>query len=335
MCVIMIVEKGDRRPTAQMLEKAWNVNGDGAGFAWREGKGEDKHVVWKKGLGFEDVVKLAETLPVPYVLHFRAASIGGVRPGLTHPFPIETNVPLDIEGKTKGYVLFHNGHWKEWDEAVREVALRSGTKIPLGKWSDTRGMAFICSVLGPGFMELLTDQRGVAFNAREIHVFTGKGWSHLNGIWCSNEIFMQKGRLQAEWDMCDANGCYVRLNLDNDGRCPLHPVSAEGKQTTTRYLPQATRGNQGVSNAPAAPFLRGTRPTEPIFSMELVEKMQQDGKISNNLKKGFRKMHDQLAQSIAAKNEKSASKAQRKLETATRILMDKLWPKPSSAGQRA
>src|SRR5689334_9178261 len=131
MCVIMIVDRNDHRPTKQMIDKAWNWNDDGAGIAWREpskdGKGNE--VVYQKGFMSETdkkiVEQMAAELPVPYILHFRIASIdgGGVRQSLTHPFPIDNNTSNDLQGRTKGYVLFHNGNWKGWDETARIAAL--------------------------------------------------------------------------------------------------------------------------------------------------------------------------------------------------------------------
>lgn len=202
MCVIFWVNKD--RPSQYMVEKAFDHNDDGGGGAWRTTNEQGEPVVeWKKGLGVKEMVRLAAELPIPYILHFRIASIGGVRDSLTHPFPINKNGSLALEGKTKGYVLFHNGHWKEWNDECRKAAVLSNTPIPMGRWSDTRAMAWLCSIYGPGYMEFMPEQKGIVFGPQDMQIFDGNGWERVktNGrdkakdndegdfVWCSNDFF--------------------------------------------------------------------------------------------------------------------------------------------------
>ena len=177
MCVIAISD--DVRPTDEQVGKMFEANKYGAGIAWRE-----KGVVrWKKGMGLEEVTELCQKVPLPFVVHFRIPSAGGDSKYLCHPFPVTADVPLELQGTTKGYVLFHNGHWNRWKESTLEAAVRSGTKVPGGKWSDTRAMAFHAHIYGSGILEMI-DEKSVLFGPTKVEVF-GQ-WSKEGGLWVSN-----------------------------------------------------------------------------------------------------------------------------------------------------
>ena len=181
MCVITIVQKD--RPSDDMVRKMFQHNDHGGGIAWRE---KDKGVVrWRKNLGLEEMQKAAKDLPTPFILHFRIASSGAKTPQLCHPFPISKDVDLALEGQTRGFVLFHNGHWAQWREFCQKTALHSGAKIPAGAWSDTRALAWVANQYGLGILEMI-DEKAVAFGPTDIEVVKGNGWDDVDGIWCSN-----------------------------------------------------------------------------------------------------------------------------------------------------
>lgn len=189
MCVIFIAEVV--RPTGDMVEKAFRANGAGGGVAWRKDK---KTVAWKKGLDVEEMKELCATLPLPYIAHFRIPSAGQARqPELCHPFPIDHKVPLFLEGTTGGYVLFHNGHWSKWKEYSLEAAVKSDVDIPMGRWIDTRAMAWVASIYGLGILEFI-DEKAVAFGPADIEVVSGTGWfeievgkgTDMKKFWASN-----------------------------------------------------------------------------------------------------------------------------------------------------
>lgn len=251
MCVIMLIDK--IRPNDLMIDKAWARNKDGFGAAWREeGKDGTPEVVWHKGI--EDVNEARElirTLPMPFIAHFRVASSGGVRQSLTHPFPINKTAPLNLQGRTKGNVLFHNGDWKGWHTDVKEASIRSNTHIPMGRFSDTRAMAFLCSIYGPGFMELLPEQRGVVFGPANYEILTGPtGWVKVDDIWCSNDLFKSK---YVGWTICRWANC-TRKDPDTFGWCPDHKHGVIQNRVPA-LLPAETGGSQ----QPVTPF----RPLSP------------------------------------------------------------------------
>lgn len=158
MCVIYAC--GTALPPLDELERGFRVNDDGAGLAWlkKNSKGEEM-VFWKKD--FKNDKELlayveAEKIPFPLVIHFRTASVGGKTPELAHPFPVWTGVPTWLEGQATS-VLFHNGHLSKWEDMVVAAAMGAREQVPLGPWSDTRALAWLAHLKGPGIIPFLSD----------------------------------------------------------------------------------------------------------------------------------------------------------------------------------
>jgi len=192
MCVIMIVPEDSVRPSTKMIDDAYNKNGDGGGIAWREQNGKGENIVhWKKGLSRPEMHEMMGWAPTPYVAHFRLKSIGEAKPNMCHPFTVDLKADIALEGTTKSHVFFHNGTWGKWDEFLLKVAIETGKKIPPGKWTDTRAMAWLSSILGPGLLDII-EAKAVSFgpNPNEMEVFAGTtGWEKFNGVWVSNTHF--------------------------------------------------------------------------------------------------------------------------------------------------
>lgn len=285
MCVIMVID--DVRPSPEMVKKAWDWNDDFGGVAWREGEGKNKVVCWKKGIeNVEDMQQLVKDLPTPFVAHFRIASSSGgqIDTALNHPFPINKKVPLELEGKGKDPVFFHNGDWKGWDSACRDAAIRSGVPIPKGQWSDTRGIAWLMAIY-PNFMSFLPEQRGVLFSLDDEEIFTGPGWEKVNGIWCSNNIFMNRTRGNGNTaynstavhdyrPFCKHGPCSSRDGLDHDGWCSLH-TSMKPEWMKERDKKAESGGTQAVTPFPK---LRQGQ----VISLELAERLHDQRDSSGN-----------------------------------------------------
>jgi hypothetical protein len=192
MCVIVIA--ASERPSPEMIAKMFQNNPHGAGIAWRD-KAEDGTtdiVSWRKGLVLDEVVELAEKAPLPFVAHFRIPSCGGPSDLLTHPFPVEKDVSLALEGSTTANVLFHNGHWSAYRTTMMDASVRGGWKIPKGKWSDTRAMAWMAAHFGIGMLEFI-DEKAVVFGPQELEIFHAAGWTKLGqGIWVSNQMWQSE-----------------------------------------------------------------------------------------------------------------------------------------------
>jgi hypothetical protein len=187
MCVIAVA--ASERVTPEMAAKMNQANPHGAGIAWRDTEGQEAVVAYKKGLSLEEVVELCGKVPMPYVVHFRVPSCGGPSKLLTHPFPIQKDVPLELEGTTTGLVMFHNGHWGKYKDAMLEASIRSNNALPIGKWSDSRAMAWMAAHFGIGMLEFI-DEKVVVFGPNDIELFKTEGWDKIGkGIWVSNKYW--------------------------------------------------------------------------------------------------------------------------------------------------
>lgn len=188
MCVIFVSDKV--RPTEEMVERAFETNPTGAGAAWRDTidvKGKKVNVVrWQKGLTLDEIKVLAAELPIPFITHYRIPTCGGSIPELTHPFPIEKNVNLTLDGSIRGYVVFHNGHWGPWKDRSLDAAAKRGLQVPGGKWSDSRAIAWMAAHHGLGILDFIDEKCAILGpQGSDVEIF-GNGWKRVNDVICSN-----------------------------------------------------------------------------------------------------------------------------------------------------
>ena len=164
----------------------FDANPAGAGIAWRE----EGWVRWEKGLDLKQIQELVLRVPMPFIAHFRIPSCGGKSLDLCHPFPIHKEVSLALSGKTKDWVLFHNGHWGAWKTTALEAAIKKGQfKLPIGKWTDSRAMAWLANVYGQGILDLIDEKVAVLGpepNQMEVWQGTG-GWHKVDDVYVSNK----------------------------------------------------------------------------------------------------------------------------------------------------
>lgn len=151
MCVVFACTKSV--PSADDLFAAEEINSHGAGIAWVDRKAG--LVRWKKGIEADEVAALAAKLPLPMLIHFRIASVGPEVPALTHPFPLDSDASLALNGATPNGVLMHNGTLGGWQTDLKQAAYQARMHIPVGPWSDTRAMAWIIANFGIGMMDLI------------------------------------------------------------------------------------------------------------------------------------------------------------------------------------
>lgn len=221
MCVIMTAMSV--RPTPEMVRAGWKANKDGGGYAFRDLDEAGEEVVkWKKNLSEDEMLKAAAELPLPFILHFRVASQGGVKPELCHPFEVERYPSRKTEGETKGYVLFHNGDWNSWHDTALQAAVHSGVPLPIGFLSDSKIMAWLCSLFGINMMTCIK-QKGIAFSPDDMEFFNGNGWYKINDVWCSNDFFWGGVKITG---VCHAQGCNESRYLDSDRLCIVHRKKA-------------------------------------------------------------------------------------------------------------
>lgn len=171
------------RPSVEMIDKAFQKNPVGAGISWRE----KEFVRWKKGLEIGELQDLVAKVPLPFIAHCRIDTTGGTSKELTHPFAVNQQSPLILNGRTKGYMMFHNGTWHPWKDKLLEVAIKSNVKLPGGRWSDSRAMAFVASIYGISALELI-DEKAAVLSPTDLQAY-GNGWSKVNDIWVSNRLW--------------------------------------------------------------------------------------------------------------------------------------------------
>ena len=322
MCVIMIANKV--RPTEEMIRRAWESNKDGGGIAWREGD----EVYWKKGIDtVEQMIEFMREAPTPYVAHFRVASIGGVKPALTHPFPISPTVSVALQGRTKGAVLFHNGHWSMWNDKALDAAVHSNQKLPVGRdWSDTRAMAWMVNIYGPELLELLPSQKAVIFSADDMQIFTGGGWDKINDVWCSNDYFW-KGRTggyhshgpSSYYRLCHVGKCTNRAQQGKDlcEKCERERNPSPQADSSSK---DDTKEDHTAAQTTALTIVRGgKRPVVQLFSLSEIDKIYKANGMSKSKMKKYKKLYQ-----ILGKGGNREARAKRALQVLSEEIAERL-----------
>lgn len=150
MCQIAVCEK--RRLLTKEIEEYWSGNSDGAGIAWI-GKGR---VHYRKGIMEEkELLRLYKTnIPLPHVVHFRLASVGGKCKELTHPFTIEHQFNFTTSGVTDR-VLFHNGTIHDYQNYLILLCLTKDVSCPKHV-SDTAVAAILAHYAGENILTAIS-----------------------------------------------------------------------------------------------------------------------------------------------------------------------------------
>lgn len=95
MCVIVYKPKGISFPKEESLKNCWDRNPDGAGYMFPK---DDKVIIRKGFMTYESFKNSLDYdicnngTDIPFVLHFRITTQGGVKPHLTHPYPLSKNM---------------------------------------------------------------------------------------------------------------------------------------------------------------------------------------------------------------------------------------------------
>lgn len=141
MCVAVSMEPGTQLSLDEVTRMT-NANADGAGFAWAE----DGVVHWYKTVNYtpEYLTKLInERMGYFRLVHFRLATVGGVKAELCHPFEVGPLANPSATGRG-ARVLIHNGHWSRWDD-IYDLWKKEGALPDYGPWSDSRFMAMLAN----------------------------------------------------------------------------------------------------------------------------------------------------------------------------------------------
>lgn len=212
MCVIYVANT--KWPDEEELARGSDKNDDGAGIAWLAGVKGTLMVHWQKG--FKDHTEILEfiktkNIPLPAIIHFRTVSVGGKCPELCHPFPVVEGAPLWLAGYAE-QVIFHNGHIGNWEDLVLKAGIASDEEFPGGVWSDTRGLAWLMHLKGPGVIPFVLGGSRVAHFFANSTKLKSKNYDKLkdhivlHGSWIHKEGFSQS----IETDSANRGGVYIR-----------------------------------------------------------------------------------------------------------------------------
>lgn len=176
MCVAIIVEGSISTDTLLSCE---DNNPHGAGLAW----GDGDRVRYRKGLTAMEVVKIAQALPRPFLLHFRWATHGGRAAHLTHPFPLghRALISRSLEGVADA-VLIHNGVWGDYERFIPQWVDRD-------RWSDTAVAAYVAGTTDESILDHVAWSTAVARAAGSgrLDITTrGRWYEHSDGNSYSN-----------------------------------------------------------------------------------------------------------------------------------------------------
>lgn len=181
MCILAVADKAF--PSLETLQRMEAHNPDGGGIAWLEGD----QVRWIKGINAEQMAQL-NYLPLPVVLHFRMATVGGKSKKLCHPFPATKEAEVALSGVAPA-VVFHNGHWEGWEEMLKFSLRVAHTNRPNGPWSDTRALACIAGLGGKRCLSLVGVEKVIHFSAKGIRYFGDFTRDEETGLLVSNDYW--------------------------------------------------------------------------------------------------------------------------------------------------
>lgn len=180
MCVIVTTPDAAHRPTFTQLAQCERTNPHGSGLAWLRGR----TVEYVKGLTAAEIHARLADIAGPAIVHFRIASVGGVRADLCHPFPITHRAELRRHGRARA-VLFHNGTWSEHRRAAEHFEIRFPKREGV---SDTRIAAVVAARLGSTWLQRFNYCRWAILDRDGIRRIGN--WSRIDGCHYSNTLWL-------------------------------------------------------------------------------------------------------------------------------------------------
>lgn len=192
MCVIITSPGREERPSLRQLELCERANPHGSGLAWLEGR----MVRYAKHATAREIHRHLRSVAGPVIVHFRIASVGGIRPELCHPFPVTHRAELRDSGRARA-VLFHNGTWREYSRVQQKLQLTFGRREPV---SDTRVAASVVARFGFDWLRGADYCRWAYMNGDGI-LRLGR-WSKIGGCHYSNLHWMPQDSSDF-WELMD------------------------------------------------------------------------------------------------------------------------------------
>lgn len=199
MCIIVFKPSGEKMPKRKRLMKCWENNPDGAGYMFPS----NNQVIIKKG--FMDYSDFIQSLQddykkygeqTPFVLHFRISTQGGVKKGLTHPFPFSNNMEDMKKTRVKCQIgVAHNGiidlttesYWKrkevDYNDTMKFIAEYMTLIIDNFDWHKNKGKVKLIERLISGSRMAVMDGLG--------HTELIGNWVEDDGIFYSNNYYKE------------------------------------------------------------------------------------------------------------------------------------------------
>jgi predicted glutamine amidotransferase len=199
MCIIVFKPSGKKLPKRKKLLKCWENNPDGAGYMLPV----DNQVVIKKGfMDYSDFIqslqddykKYGEETPI--VMHFRISTQGGVKRGLTHPFPFTNNMEDMKKTRCRCQLgIAHNGvidlttenYWRrkevDYNDTMKFISDYLTLIIKSKDWYKNKDKLKLIELLISGSRLAIMDGNG--------HTELIGDWIEDNGLFYSNAYYKQ------------------------------------------------------------------------------------------------------------------------------------------------
>ena len=197
MCIIVYKPAGVKCPSRELLKVQFSNNPDGCGlmFPITTKDGNKRVMVHKVFMNFDDFMRCYDENKkdeIPIVMHFRITTQGGIKPELTHPFPISSNPKhMNYLDYTTPIACVHNG------------IIKLTSSYGATTYSDTSKFAtdFLPLILKSNDLTKLTENQKTLitrlvdpsrfaimdYNGKV--VLFGEGWINDNGLWFSNQTY--------------------------------------------------------------------------------------------------------------------------------------------------
>lgn len=195
MCCILLCR--DNKPSKTIIHKVHQDNNHGLGLAYFK----DGLAHYKKGMFPGELISFMETIELPFIVHARAASIGGKGLTLTHPYEITAESPLKFEGSAEK-LLFHNGTVSNFRHFMMAADVTNPNQYD--SMSDTRGLALILAKLNDDTKQInfLKEfkQKFVIVDSKALEFKIFGDFQFEDGIYYSNFYWKSQQVTFNEWD---------------------------------------------------------------------------------------------------------------------------------------
>lgn len=190
MCVVVYKPVGVNFPSMDILKNCFNRNRDGAGFMYADGDAVHIHKGFMSWDEFEHAIKPhLKNKELPFVMHFRIATHGGINQAMTHPFPLAKSTKklrtLDIDTPVG---IAHNGiipmcdGTKKLSDTAQFIKEYMTLLINNPQYYKERKL---CDIIE----ELICSKMCILSNDMHAEIL-GSGWHIVDDVYYSNDSYL-------------------------------------------------------------------------------------------------------------------------------------------------